>query len=410
MRKLARWFGVGSADRTVLPDGPLDLLAPRIVADPYPTYAALRRDRPLAELASGGFLLTRHADVTAAFTEPALGNAPSRFSVLAPRNRDRHTAAALAAHIPPFLDMPDHRLPRQAVSRAFHETMRDFAPRLPEIARETVEGLGAGRRDLVADCSGPFALRVMSEFTGITAEPSELKALTRAFFHLFAPVTDAAAFAETNSRLDAARALIARALEARRAAPGATLLGALLRFQSDHPELSDAQILDNALLVFADGVENIEAGAATALWHLHRAPDVLPDPEDTAAVERALREVLRLDTPGQIIPRVAREALVLHGREIAPGTPVFLALGSANRDPEAHADPDRLIPDRSGDAVTFGRGRHRCIGEPLGVAQLTALVQALLLRGARPYDPKRAMDYVPRFGHRWPSGLSTVLP
>ena len=88
----------------------MDLLSPEVVADPYPLYAALRRDHPLAELVQGGYLLTRHADVMAAFTNPDLGNAPSRFSVLAARNRGKYVAADIAANIPPFHDMPEHQL------------------------------------------------------------------------------------------------------------------------------------------------------------------------------------------------------------------------------------------------------------------------------------------------------------
>ena len=33
------------------------------VDDPYPTYAALRRDSPVHPIAPGAWLLTRHADV-----------------------------------------------------------------------------------------------------------------------------------------------------------------------------------------------------------------------------------------------------------------------------------------------------------------------------------------------------------
>ncbi|WP_425037876.1 cytochrome P450 [Primorskyibacter sp. S187A] len=410
MKKLARWFGAGSkaeANPAPVPTaqpalrGPVDLTAPDFVADPYPTYAAAREHAGLAEVASGGFLLTRYADIRRAVTHPSLGNAPSRFSVLAPRNRAKYTAADLAAHIPPFLDLPEHKLPRQALMRAFTRSFEGFEVALEQEAQTRVAGL-SGEVELISGVASPFALASMQRFVGLEAEPATLKRITAGFFHLFAPITDPAAFAETNAGLDDARALFHAALEARRARPGADLLSNLLAFQAEHDALSDAQIVDCAILVFADGIENIEAGAASVF--------ALLEAQGATSEEACIREALRLQTPGQIVPRVARESFDWEGTEITAGTPVFLALASANRDGTVFDAPDLFNADRSEEVFTFGMGRHRCIGEALGVAQITALMQALHARGARRAEPGATLDYAPRFGHRWPKALPIVLP
>lgn len=409
MLKLARWFGAGPSPDTAprLPDGPLDLTSSLFLFDPYPIYAQLRADTPVAELASGGFLLTRHADITAAFTDDRLGNAPSRFSVLSDKNRSTHTAADLAAHIPPFLDMPAHRLPRQAVSRAFFNTFKAAGPMVAEESARAVSEAGA-QFDLVRHVSSPFALRVMSRFVGLDAPLEALKTATQAFFHLFAPISDPAQFATTNAELGKARTLIAAALPS---APEASLIGALRAFQADAPELTDAQIIDNALLVFADGVENIEAGAATILAILTRTPGAMEAVRSgSVPVEAAVREALRLQTPGQIVPRIARTDFELHGIPITEGTPVFLALASGNRDEAAFDAPDAYRPDRNEQALTFGLGRHRCIGEPLGLLQLTELTRALVQAQVMPEHPDARMGYHARFGHRWPRALRCVRP
>lgn len=405
MLKLRKWFGAGAKpEQFVLPEGPIDLASETALVDPYPLYAALRTTRPVAPLQVGGVLLTRHEDILAAMTNSVLGNAPSRFSALSVRNRDKHVAASIAAHIPPFLDMPEHKLPRQALSKAFYQVFRDQQKVLPELAQKCLNVLPSGEIELIKQYSSPFALTSMARFVGLSADLDQLKQLSEAFFHLFAPIRDSAGFAQTNQRLSEARAMIAASLERARHTPDNGLLSALLMFQTDHSDLSDQQIVDCALLVFADGIENIEAGAASVLRRLLQE-DALNHPD----LEQAVREALRLETPGQIVPRIAKEDTVLLGTPISAGTPVYLALASGNVDETVFELADQFEPDRSEGAITFGLGRHRCIGEQLGVAQLLAMLAALRDQGVRVCSPGIPLRYQDRFGHRWPAEMNVVI-
>src|SRR3546814_3148376 len=68
------------------------------------------------------------------------------------------------------------------------------------------------------------------------------------------------------------------------------------------------------------------------------------------------------------MPRTVTEDLVLNGRRMTKGQNVMCSMTAANRDPEAFDDPDTLRFDRkpanSGGLrnMTFGTGRHRCLG------------------------------------------------
>jgi cytochrome P450 len=65
--------------------------------------------------------------------------------------------------------------------------------------------------------------------------------------------------------------------------------------------------------------------------------------------------------------RVAREDIELHGAKIAAGASVYLVLASANHDPEQFDAPARLDRRRADNRhLSFGHGRHFCLGASLG--------------------------------------------
>ena len=411
MKALTRWLMPRSAAKPdAAPTLPLYLSGQCIADDPHHTYRWLRENMPVAPVAGGGYLLTRHADVMAAFTDDRLGNAPSRFAVLHPRRADRYLAAAMAARMPPFLDMPAHRVPRQALVRAFHNSFATAPALLDRIAAEVMATMPRNRPfDLIREAAQPFVCRSIAHFVGLECSDGQVKRATQAFFQLFAPITDPAAFDAGQAVLAEMRKALAEALAQRRAHPSADLLSHLLAFQTSAADLTDDHIIDGAFLILADGVENIEAGVAIAL------KEILGHPETAKAIiagrlaaETAVSEALRLNSPAQIVPRIARRAFTLHGTQIAADLPIFLCLGSAARDPSAFTDADCFDTGRDPSAgLVFGIGRHRCIGEKLGLAQIATLVTALLRAGAT--TSPGPLHHHPRFGHRWPVALQVIL-
>ena len=171
----------------------------------------------------------------------------------------------------------------------------------------------------------------------------------------------------------------------------------------DAAELTDAQLVDNLMLLFADGVENVDraigAAAYTLLTHrealdrVRARPDLLPG---------AVDECLRFESPGQYIGRITREEVTYAGVTIPKNAMLLLVLGSANRDPDRFPDADRFDIDRTPNPhLAFGRGRHSCIGGPL-VEMETRIALDVLLRRFPGMElvPKRAA-WIPRPGHRW---------
>lgn len=391
---------------------PLDLLAPAFIRDPYPTYAQLRRNDPVHRTRSGGWLVTRHADVVSALSHPALGNAPSRTAVIAARNRERHVAADVAHNILPFLDKPDHVAPRRLIAGVFRAHLKAHPVDAAEPARAMLRGLRGRRFDALADFGTPLSVAVMGRLMGLPEQDhTRLMGWSDRFFYLFAPMPSDAVLAETNEALAEFRAYLHDLVEARRRMPGDDLISALILARDEGFGLSAGQIVDNSMLLFADGIENVDAVIANTLLAVHAHPEQRRRLDaDHGLVAAAVGEALRYDSPGQIIARVARDDLELGGRQIKRDAAVFLALASANRDAAVFENPDRFDVDRDASALlSFGKGRHSCIGAPLVRLQVEGALKALLEAGARVDADAASLAWKPRLGHRWLTALPVRL-
>ncbi|MFE9327514.1 cytochrome P450 [Nocardia sp. NPDC052278] len=99
-------------------------------------------------------------------------------------------------------------------------------------------------------------------------------------------------------------------------------------------------------------------------------------------IGNAVEEMLRIDPPLQVEPRLALRDTTIGGEYVAEGTMVHAILAAANRDPEVFADPERFDVARA-DAkkhLSFGMGIHHWLGASLARTEGLAAVSALLTR------------------------------
>ncbi|HIF05832.1 MAG TPA: cytochrome P450 [Gemmatimonadetes bacterium] len=189
--------------------------------------------------------------------------------------------------------------------------------------------------------------------------------------------------------------------------PGPDYISELVRLNREKAILEDEQILDNLVLLLADGLGNVDKGICNAVaallehpdqWELlEREPELLPC---------AVDECLRFESPAQFIGRVAKEDLEINGQLIRKNEAVLLLLGSANRDPEQFDDPDRFDVSRDPNPhLSFGRSRHSCIGGTLVRLQMQTALGVLLQLIPRIEVSESGLTWQPRMGHRWLSEL-----
>jgi cytochrome P450 len=350
--------------------------------DPYPTYARLRAEAPLYRNEELDFwALSRHADVLAAFRDP--GRFSSRFGVtLDPAAYGPHAHRSMS-----FLamDPPLHTRMRLIVSKAF--TPRRVAELEPEIRALAVHYLDAaldmGTFDMIGDVAGKLPMDVISQMIGVpTADRAEVRRLADLLVHREEGVFDV-----PQAGMEAALVLagyFADMLAARRAARSDDLTSALIDAELDGDHLSDDEIVAFLFLIVVAGNETTTKLLANAWYWAWRHPD-----EKGRALSGAVspaqwvEETLRYDTSSQMLLRVTVGEVDLLGETLPDESRVLLLVGSANRDADVFDDPDRYRLGRdTSKLISFGGGRHFCLGAPLARLEGRVVLEELVARVA----------------------------
>ena len=146
----------------------------------------------------------------------------------------------------------------------------------------------------------------------------------------------------------------------------------LIQAQKEANPLRDDELVANWVMLFLLGHEPSYHFIGNGLLALLRHPVQLQLlQQNPTLIGTAVEELLRYDSPVQIIWRTARMDIELGGKTIQKGQRVYLLLGAANRDPAKFPQPEQLdITRRPNPHLAFGYARHRCLGAHL--AQITA--------------------------------------
>jgi cytochrome P450 len=285
-----------------------------------------------------------------------------------------------------FRDPPEHTRLRRLASRVFHvRSMQALRPNVEAIAAWLLERIGERPSfDFIADFAGPLPALVIIDMLG--APRSELARLKRlsdemALFIGSARASEAKyprAEAATREMAELFRGLIAE----RRAAPREDLLSRLVHLEDDGERLSEDELVATCVLLLFAGHETTTHHLANGLAALTRFPGEMAKLRRSPALAAAaVEELLRYDGPIGAQVRIVQEPQTLHGKPLQRGDRVFLMLNSANRDPRAFPEPDRLDLERSGVAhLTFGFGPHICLGFPLARLEGQVALPAVLAR------------------------------
>jgi cytochrome P450 len=356
--------------------------------DPYPIYARLRDIAPVYRNEELDFwALSRHRHVLAAFRDvESYSNAHGVSLDPAAFGPHAHRSMSFLA-----MDPPAHTRLRSLVGKSFTpRRVAELEPRVRQLALEHLQpALEKGSFDFIADFAGLLPMDVISELVGVPpVDRAELRRLADAVLHREEGMTDV-----PPEGAEAALSLVAYYADMvadRRRQPRQDLTSALMAATTEGDRLSDEEIIGILFLMVVAGNETTTKLLGNAWYWGWRNPDQVAKPfTDPARVPDWVEETLRYDNSTQMLVRVTRRDVVVDGVPIPEGGKVLLLIGSANRDEEVFADPDRYELDRVAvdgqKLISFGGGRHFCMGAPL--ARLEARVAlSELARSVRSYD------------------------
>ncbi len=342
------------------------LTTPEFFQDRYPLYARMRREHPVYRSVEGIWYVTRYADVEAALRDPRLSVDGERTTrTLEAGHEDLQPLSRLTRRFPRMMtntDPPDHTRLRRLVSNAFTAgQVQGLRPRIQAIADELLDAaVAAGdTMDLIEAFASPLPASVIFELFGI---PHHDRERVRAWFRELANLTGGLERIELT--LEQFEDYLADLIHSRRAEPGDDIISALVTAQECGQQLSDGELLYTCFVILtAAGVPTINL-IGNGTLALLRHPDQLRRlRQDPTMIRSAVDELLRYDTPTQILTRVVAGGAEIGGQTLDDGDLVHLVLGAANRDPEQFADPDQVdVGRRDNRHLSFGGGAHFCLG------------------------------------------------
>ncbi|MGH8903456.1 MAG: cytochrome P450 [Egibacteraceae bacterium] len=352
------------------------------VANPYPVYHRYREHDPVhcssvAAGAAGIWYVFRCDDVASVLSNQHFGRS-ARVAhagdcpapALVPVNHDNLQRMVESWLV--FMDPPRHTELRALLSREFSpRIVARLRARIAEIARDLITDMSKRSTvDLVDDFAAPFPILVISELLGVPKEH-------QVWFRERAVCLQEASTARVGRRADAyARAETAAGeltdyfreeAQRRRGEDHDDLIALLVRAQGRGEPLTDTEIVGTCVHLLTAGHETTTNLISKSVLALLRNPDVLDELRASPdLMPNAVEELVRYDSPVQMVTRWAYRDEVLRGRTIRRGDKVMLVLGSANRDPDRFADPDVLHIRRSANQhCGFGIGIHYCLGATL---------------------------------------------
>ncbi|MET0740941.1 MAG: cytochrome P450 [Candidatus Nanopelagicales bacterium] len=175
---------------------------------------------------------------------------------------------------------------------------------------------------------------------------------------------------------------IRAAVRDRRSAPREDIISWIVTQDVDGSPISDDDAYSMVELLISGGVGTTASLVSQALVHLANDTGQRRQLQsEPAQLERAVEEFMRAFSPTQALARTVTQPVELAGCPLQPGDRVLLAWASANRDPNAFDDPDRVDiqrwPNRH---AGFGIGVHRCAGSHLGRAMAREILGQVITR------------------------------
>ncbi|HEY7709087.1 MAG TPA: cytochrome P450 [Candidatus Entotheonella sp.] len=349
--------------------------AAEVKENPYPFYQWLREEQPVYYNEEFDFwALSRYAHVLKAARSPEI------FSSAQGVGPDKAYGLSMITNDPPI-----HTRLRKLVNKSFTPRMIDaFASRIQTIVDELLDAAAQKHHfDLIDDYAIPLPVRVIAEILGVEPERrDDFKRWSDDVVHFVGGAAHGKDREQLRQSWEEFRDYFAATIGARRREPRDDIITVLVHASDGQDELTELEILNFCQLLLVGGNEtttNLIANAALALTHhpeqwqkLRQHPEFVPS---------MVEEVLRYDSPIQLIYRTTTREVEIDGTTIPADSKVALLWASANRDAAEFPEPDRFDVTRTPNRhLSFGSGIHYCLGAALARLEVRTTTATILRR------------------------------
>ena len=397
---------------------------PRLVADPYPYFNALRDKCPVQpEDIYGVTMVTGWEEAVSVYndaetfssctsvTGPYPGNpGPMHLRDELPQQVEQQRAALPFIEQLPTLDPPVHTNHRSLMMRLITpKRLKENEDAMWQLADGVLdEFLTPGKGEFIKGFASPFTLLVIADLLGIP--PEDRNAFVDGISqNSGGGVGSTSSESLSHSPLEFLYAQFEAYIEDRRTNPREDIMtGMATALFPDGSTPTPGDVARVATNVFSAGQETTVRLLGTALKVLGDRPDVQKQVrEDRSLISNFIEEALRHESPVKGDFRLSRTPVTIGETELPSGRTVMISNAGANRDPRRFEDPDEFDPARKNarQHLAFGRGIHSCPGAPLARAETRVGLERLLDRttdiriSEEKHGPagNRDYNYIPTF-------------
>lgn len=338
--------------------------------DPYPFYARLRDEAPLAYVPALGCWVAATKDMC----QRIAGSDDTDFEgVITPAGRrtfgDPAVLDANGAQHDELRAMVDPGLQPSEVDRYVEDLARPIARRYLAEFEDT------GHADLVAQYCEPVSVRSLGDLLGLHEVSSDK---LREWFHKLnvsftnAAVDDNGEFANPrgfdpgDEAKTEIRAICDPLLDRWTTDPDDSALSHWLHDGMPPGQVRDREVIYPNLFVFLLGAMQEPGHAmASTIAGLFTRPDQMERViDEPPLIRRAISEGVRWTAPiWSAVARRNKQDMTIDGIHLPAGSVVMMSYGSANHDETDYGAPSRYDLDRTPiPNLAFGAGKHACAG------------------------------------------------
>lgn len=326
-----------------------------------------------------------------------------------------------------YLQGREHRFHRNLLTQILSPaamkdlTEKHFKPTIDGMVRDVAHRC---QGELMADFILDFPIRVIYKLFGLPSDnQEEMDAFAnRALVMVLGGMIDPRKPEEAQQRMaNAAQASgelfdqIVATVKRRRAegdTQGSDLISQLIRYNDDSGKtFSDEEIAQELRPTLAAAGETTSRGFANVLALLLERPHILEQVRnDRSLIPTVINEAMRFEGSVSVVPRITSCDTEMAGVTIPAGSGINILVGSANRDPAVHNNPEEFsLEKRNKQPLSFGFGPHMCMGMPLAKNEMSLALNAVLdhMPNIR-FDPEGDYQGIKGVQFRSPASLPVV--